>query len=197
MASSTDICNLALSFLGEPPIANIDNPQTKTGELCKLHYPILRDAVLQEVEWSFAVRRYSSSTPVATSPNWGYQYAYDVSGEVLRVTYCSDDANEDFYNPEFKWVFENNLILCDASKIYYRTINLVTDTQKYSALFIQALAARMALEMCVSITESTELMSGLVSLYGVKMKAAATTDSLQGKAKRFRVGKLKASRGGI
>lgn len=196
MANVIDICNLALSYLGQEQITSIIDPQSKTAQLCALQYPMMRDAVLSEVEWTFASRRQMSGTPLAGAPVWGYAYAHALNNDVLRVTFCSDNTDEQMYNPNFKWVVEDRNILSDSSVIYYRYVQAMDDTSKFSPCFVQALAARMAAEMCIKITENVKLHANLVSLYQQKMQYATTIDNMQGKSKRWRNGRLIASRGG-
>jgi len=197
MASNVEICNLALSLLGSDPITSLENPESKIEQLCALQYPLMRDAVLEEVEWSFAVRRYANDSPVVATPEWGYQYKFQIATDILRVTFCSDNSDELLYNPQFQWVVEDDFILCNSTQIYYRTINTIEDTTKFSTLFIQALAARLAMEMCIPLTENLKMYEGLVNMYAAKMQKAKTMDNMQGKSKRFRVGRLNNSRGGI
>ena len=57
MATETSICNAALNLLGSSNITSIDDDNTKA-RLCKSNYDELRQAVLEEGNWSFAMRRY-------------------------------------------------------------------------------------------------------------------------------------------
>lgn len=196
MASEIDICNLALSYLGQEQITSLLTPQTKSAQLCKLQYPLMRDAVLSEVEWTFASKRYTSGVPLVTSPEWGFTFMHQLSNDVIRVAFCSDNTDELQYNPDFIWVVEDRNILCDSETIYYRTINVIEDTTKFPPCFVQALAARLAAEMCLKITENLKLHTQLIGLYQQKMQYATTIDNMQGKAKRWRTGRLNAARGG-
>ena len=197
MTSEVVICNLALSLIGQAPITSIDAPQNKVEQACALQYPLMRDAVLSEVEWSFAVSRYQWSTPSVDAPVWGFTKKSQLPTDVLRVTYCSDSSYELKYNPNFHWVVEGRFILCDASTIYVRTVNRIEETAQYSNLFVQALAARLAMELSILITESKGLHQTLTNLYLAKMQGAATMDGMQGKSKRIRTGLLNGARGGL
>ena len=59
MASDVEICNLALSHLGDTAtVASIDPPEgSAQAEHCARFYPIARDALLEKHDWSWATRR--------------------------------------------------------------------------------------------------------------------------------------------
>lgn len=52
--TKTDICNLALDFIGEPPIADPTVAQ-KVPQLCDRHYDLARVAVLSLSKWHIAL----------------------------------------------------------------------------------------------------------------------------------------------
>ena len=59
MASEVDICNLALSHLGDnATVASIDPPEgSAQAEHCSRFYPIARDTLLEMHNWNFSTRR--------------------------------------------------------------------------------------------------------------------------------------------
>ena len=59
MSSEVDICNLALSHLGdEASLASIDPPEgSAQADHCAKFYPIARDLMLEKHPWKFATRR--------------------------------------------------------------------------------------------------------------------------------------------
>mgnify|MGYP000232899408 CR=1 FL=1 len=196
MSNKITICNLALSLIGQEPITSIDDPQTNIEQICALQYPLMRDAVLSEAEWSFAVVRYHWTTPDPVPPVWGFSYRHLIPNEVLRVTYCSDNTSEQTYNVDFKWVVEGNYILSDSNSIYVRGVSYVNTESDFSSLFVQALSARLAMELSVLITDNQQLHASMTNLYLAKMQGAVTMDSMQGKSRKIRTGLVRGSRGG-
>ena len=76
MATDVDICNMGLSMLGTNLIATF-NDGTTEANLCQLHYPNIRDAVLGARAWTFATTRkeLASGTPPDPIPaGWGYAF---------------------------------------------------------------------------------------------------------------------------
>lgn len=85
MASEVDICNLALSHLGDSAtVSSIDPPEgSPQAGRCARWYPIARDLVLEEDEWSFVTRR----APIAlldAAPPSGWQYAYALPADCVK-----------------------------------------------------------------------------------------------------------------
>ena len=56
MPSEIQICNLAISWLGGQRITSFGD-ETAEAILCYANYELARDAVLERIEWSFAIKR--------------------------------------------------------------------------------------------------------------------------------------------
>lgn len=180
MASSIEICNLALGFLGQNPILNLLDPQNSQEQLCAQYYDPARRAVLEEVEWTFAVKRVIIEGDTL-APEWGYQNRHILPGDLLRIVFCDNQNNERRYT-DFDWRMEDGAVVADASKIFVRYVADIIDTNKFSANFIQCLAARLAVDMCIAITENRSLRADLDKTYQEKLRLAANTDSRQGRS---------------
>ena len=70
MSSVIDICNLALSHLGDTAtVASIDPPEgSAQAEHCSRFYPVARDAMLELFNWKFATRR--ATLALLTADSW-------------------------------------------------------------------------------------------------------------------------------
>ena len=179
--SEVAICNQALSWLGESPITSLDDP-TKAAALCKANYAELRDAVLEESDWTFAKKRRSLPAS-ATAPAYGYGKAYPLPGECLHVLSVNEIRQGD---PRGAWIVEDREILTNDSSCRAIYIKRLTDTGKFSSLFKQALAARLAAELAIPLTASRSLQAQHFQLYEEKRSKAAGRDGQQGKSKRIR-----------
>ncbi|WP_137924652.1 hypothetical protein [Cupriavidus sp. 2SB] len=97
MASQVDICNLALSRLGDAAtVASIDPPEgSPQAGRCKQWYPICRDLVLEAHPWSFATRRVALANLPAVTPSW--QFAYGKPADCLKAwAVLPSDALDDY-----------------------------------------------------------------------------------------------------
>lgn len=181
MISETSICNVALGFLGQTPITSIDDPANDKAELMRNIYPFLRDAVMQEYTWSFSLSRSTNTT--GDMDEWGQYYKHAVPLENLQIVRV-------FKDPETRqvahWELEGNHILADSASIYIQYQTRVTDTGKFSELFVQALAARIAADAAIHLTQDYTLQTRLWALYGDKIKSAVTRDGMQGRNQTLR-----------
>lgn len=84
MASDIDICNLALSHLGnEANIASFDELSVEA-ENCKRYYPIVRGMVQESMDWSWNTRRVALALLDTTPPaEWNLVYA--LPSDCLRM----------------------------------------------------------------------------------------------------------------
>lgn len=88
MAADTDICNLALGFLGD--VANVDSisppDPSYQAEQCAKFYPMARDMMLDGHNWGFATRRIlPASIAVSPAATGMWAYAYIAPTDCLTV----------------------------------------------------------------------------------------------------------------
>jgi hypothetical protein len=148
--SKVQICNLALTLLGADTIISLDDG-TVPANLCKLHYELSRDAVLESAAWPFALKRRQLSQ-LSSAPTWQWGYAYQLPAD----PYCllPIRTNLDDWNPPGKWVWEGRQILTDESSLYLQYIARVTDVSQFTSSFVQALARHIGWSIAYSITNS-------------------------------------------
>jgi len=169
MASEVDICNLALGHLGDKAtVASLDPPEgSAQAEHCARFYPVARDALLEIHEWDFATKRALLSELENTWDMW--QYAYAKPSDCLRVlAVLQTEATSDYsmtssptytaegivteratgYAPqEFACEIDatgNSIILTNQEDAVVRYTAFVTDTTRFSPLFISTLSWHLA-----------------------------------------------------
>jgi hypothetical protein len=194
MANDTQICNLALSYLGQGQITNLLTPTTATEQLCALNFAPVRDAVLESQDWAFAMARATLNTPSIPAPDWGMAHAFNLPNDALRVIWAGNNQNENQYNAGFDWRIENGQLVCGANPVWIRYIRRVEDASKFSPLFVQAFAMRLAVEMCIATTESTTLYNQLTAMYAIKLEEAAANNGMQGRAQTIKQRILSSAR---
>lgn len=170
MASVVQICNLALTRLGEDQIISLTE-DSKAARLCNLHFEPLRDAVLRDHIWNFALSRAELALSTS-SPVFGYAYKFALPTDCVRV------VKQQYEDVEYK--IEGGFLLSDdsASKILY--VKRETDPSKFDALFIDALAARMAAELAYPLTGSVSQSQTMFQIYKQKLSDARTADGQEG-----------------
>lgn len=160
MASEVEICNRALQKLGVKRITSLTE-DSKNARSCNVAYSVVRDAELRSHPWNFAIARAELAAD-ATDPDWGRAKAYTLPSDFLRLL---PDYTEDNLNSK-DWQIEGRKIYSDDSDpIYIRYIYRVTDPNEMDALFREALATKLAFELCEEITQSNTKKSELKDDY--------------------------------
>lgn len=170
MATKTDICNLALSELGNS-LNQITDYATGTGSIaaqCRLHYPRAVEELCRMHTWNCATKRallVVSST--VTSANWSY--VYDLPTGSLRVLSCSISAEADYWS-HYKpvWALEGKQIVSNDSPLYVKYIK-EPDAADMDAMFLQCLYKLLGAKLAVPIegdsglAKKNDLMNELLS----------------------------------
>lgn len=148
MASEIDICNLALARLGDnATVASIDPPEgSPQAEHCARFYPMARDSLLEMHAWGFATWRVMLAKLAVDSRGWAFAYARPNDAlkmlGVLPAT-APNDGETQPYETE-SGANGASIILTNQENASARYIARVTDTTKFSPLFVDALAWLLA-----------------------------------------------------
>lgn len=167
MTSVVDVCNKALDKLGQSPITSL-NDGTKAANLCNRGWELVRDEVLRDHPWNFAVKRKILS-PSTEAPAWGFTYQSPIPNDCLRLIEIRDLSTGEYQ-------IEDNQILSNEAALYIRYISRITDPVRYDALFIDAVATRMALELCEAFTQSNAKKNIFFSEYQESLNRARRVD---------------------
>lgn len=150
MASQTDICNRALQKIGATRISSLNEASVNARALSTM-YDSVRDSELRAHPWNFAIQRATLAAD-SSAPDWGRGAAFELPSDFLRIL---PDYPETADNTR-DWQIEGRKIYTNSSQgpLYLRYVARVTDTSLYDPLFVEALAARLALELCELLTQS-------------------------------------------
>ena len=204
MASEVDIANRALSMLGEIRITSLDD-DNKPARAMKARYELLRDAELTGYKWRFAVKRVSlaASTDV---PAWGYSLIYNrpvddlspikvggafVNAETIGVFFESTGISTDQSPYE---IIEGRIHTNISAPLDYEYIAKITDVGQFDALFVQALAARLASDAAEELTQSNTKAERADRHYKQILSQARRMNSLYRPPHRRQTGRWMASR---
>lgn len=178
---------MALAEIGRGAQITAMDEATQAARACKLRYPYARDAVLRSYPWNFAAKR-AELAANATAPAFEYTYAYDLPADCLNV-------NEVFEGNAEKWVVENGQILTDMSApIYIKYTWRVVSPASFDPLFVEALAARIASNIAVQLSESVSRAQSLWQVYQAKLIEARRRDAQEGQPEQLPQGSWHDSR---
>lgn len=173
MASEVSIVNRALILLGDKEIVSFDD-NNKGARLATRHYADIRDEMLQEHPWNFAMRRDSLAANV-TSPAFEFARAFDIPTDCLRVHSVYDNTEN------LPWKVEGRQILTNlGAPLQIRYIASVEDVMLMTPQFREALSARIALEWVEAITGSRTLEETKGREYLMKVAMARSMDGQEG-----------------
>lgn len=173
----TSICNQALDILKEAPISSLTDPRP-IGKWCARNFDTTRDALLSMANWNFAMKR--ASLPVETAkPAFGWGNAYTLPSDCLRLVALTYEGYDET-NP-VRHVVEGGKILTNAGgplpiRYVYRTVSY----DSYHALFVEALAARLAFKCAHWVTGKTGYQQIAKGIFDQAFGDAWLTDAIEG-----------------
>jgi len=149
MASVVDIVNLSLGKLGDSAtVTSIDPPEgSAQAEQAKRFYPIARDTLLELHPWNFATKRISLAETSDVAPD-AWHFAYAIPSNYIRALsiYPEQSTSEADQQP---FIIETNeagqlILFTNIENATLKYIALITDTTKYTPLFINTLSYLLA-----------------------------------------------------
>ena len=179
MSSDVEICNMALTRLGQSRIASLSQSGLEA-EMCTLYYAQTRDELLSSYEWPFAMERKVLAAEAGTNLT-EYDYKYTLPTDLLRpITQISEDDYSDLTD-DFR--IEGQFLYSDLSPNYLKYIKKVTKASELSVLFVEPFYLRMATKMCLKLTQDQSLLTILFREYSAAMLNAM---GVQGSSDRQR-----------
>ena len=170
MASQIDICKMALVLLGAQRITALSDTSEEAIKLNIIFEPS-RKAEIESFPWNFATKR-ATLALLTETPDHKYSYLFQLPSDCLRVIRLSD--------PDIEYRVEGDKIATDETEIEIEYIANITDTSKFPSLFVAALAARLAWELSISITDKEGIWDRFEKLYKERHAVASFSDSQQG-----------------
>jgi hypothetical protein len=181
MTTETDICNRALDVLKEAPITSIDD-QRPIGRWLKRNFAVERDALLEEAEWNFALKR--ASLPADSSPPaFGWDAAYTLPSDCIRLVPLTEDGQVE--GRPIPHEVEGGKIFTDApAPLKVRYVHRSENYATWPATFQKALSARLARGMAHWLTGKTSFLQIADAMYRDAMNSAWLSDAVQGTSPR-------------
>jgi len=181
MSSEVDICNLALGHIGDPAEITAIAPPDGSAQaaLCKKFYPIARDELLSDFDWGFARRRQLLAKLSADAPSgWSYWFTIPSGFLTARGLVAEDYDTPTEYRIE-SHVDHGTVVLAevDPAELWY-TVS-ITDTTKYSAMFVHALSWLLASYLSLPITREPKIKQITAEQYAKVAGMAKAHDANQ------------------
>lgn len=167
MPSIVDVCNKALDKVGQGAITSLGDG-TKAANLCTRQWPLVRDQLLRDHPWNFAVTRTTLASD-EIAPVWGFTARFPLPSDCLRLLEVRDLSTGEYQ-------VEGRFIHADATVLYIRYISRIEDPNVYDTAFVDAVASRLAIELCEPLTQSTTKKKMLADEYDDSLTRAKRAD---------------------
>lgn len=187
MATEVDICNAALSLLGNAGDVTSINPAEggRFAERCAREYPISRNLVLESYDWSFATRRAALALTKRDCNGWLYEYAKPANA--VKIIAVLPDQDKYYEHPQ-SFILETDAdtdqerILTDQENAYCRYTFYCTNTNRFTEKFSQCVTLMLASRLAGNIIKGTSGMKvaeALLKRYESALLEAKHEDMMQ------------------
>lgn len=174
MASNVEIANRALQKLGAKRIVTLTE-DSRNARAVNAAFETLKEAELREHPWNFSVKRVQLAAE-ATAPAFGKSRYFQLPSDFLRLLPPDPEYN---YN-DLDWQIEGRLIATnDSAPLDVRYVYNVTDPNTMDVLFREALASRIAYELCEEITQSNKKKEAAQADYDSAIAKAKRTNAIE------------------
>ncbi len=170
MATSVQICNLALGLIGIDPITSLADT-TKQGTLCNTFYEFTKNRVLVGHTWNCTITR-ATLTDDGTTPDHEFTYAFALPTGFLRLISIYE------YSQDYK--VEANKIMAYEDEIKIKYIKDVEESTfpDYLSFLI---AAELAIDLSYHLVQSEPVRQGVLSIRNERLRDARSFDAQEGK----------------
>jgi hypothetical protein len=191
LSSPVQVCNLALSHLGQPAITSITAPKSESEQVCALWYDVTRQALLREYVWRFAKHRANISR--SGTPLFDWASAYTLPPDFLRL--LSVKGTIEVHQTDYYDIEDGAILLQgNTATVPLRYIRDVTNVQSWDALFSILMSLTLALNMAYKFTLKKGLLDTLNNRYTLELPKAITVNSQERPPRRIQRSNYLAAR---
>lgn len=190
MATGVSICSNALLMLGAQTINDFnDQVNLDRAKLCANLYPTVRDDMLRQHPWNCCIKRVVLA-PDAAVPAFGYEHAFELPADFLRVLEVGTAGQQ------IDYLVEGRSIQADTTVLELRYVfrNEVENT--WDSALIKMVTLAMAAVLAYPITQSTALQQALEQQLEMEKRRARAVDGQEDPPQTLGDERLLASRFG-
>lgn len=156
MASSVEICNLALSHLGVgKEIANLETENSEEASACRRFYEPTIRKTLQDFPWPFATR-FVDLALVEEDPTDEWDYSYRYPSDCLKIRRIMSGARQDSMASRIAYRIASDatgrIILTDEPEASIEYTVEPPDTSMFDDLFVEAVSYYLAFQIAPRVT---------------------------------------------
>lgn len=177
MASVVDIANQALQLVGAKQIISLADPSEEARSV-NAAWPFVRREVLRAHSWNAATTRaiLAAST---TDPAWGFESAYPLPADCLRVLEVDVDAR-------IPWRVEGReIVIDDTGPLNIRYVMDLTDSEQFDGELTTVMVTRLAVAIVERLKRSNTQRAELSSEYRSLIQQAKSDDGREQSSAEF------------
>ncbi len=176
MSSDIEICNLALSRVAVTKAIASFTERSIESEQCRVLYPHLREVVLQEFPWPFAESIVALASLGSPAPGWAFRYRYPA--DCLKIRNIVQPGFRRALSSDMEIPYQigydagGRVIHTDQPEAVCRFTFKVEDSTFFDALFVEALAWRLAMDLALPLTSKPDLQQFAAQQYQMALTLA-------------------------
>lgn len=183
MPGRIDIVNMALTRLGEKPIAALTE-DTELADIVEANYEGVLDSLLCEHDWSFAKKKVQLAR-LAVAPVNEWAYAYQLPADRIGPPLNIYDSTGTGIRPAGDYeVFGGDQVHTDYETVVAE-YPFRPDESLLPPMFVQALADRLAHKLALSITDDSGIHQIRLDEAERSMRRAKSRDDRMDAPKRM------------
>lgn len=176
MSSDIEICNIALSRVAVTKAIASFTERSIESEQCRVLYPHLRGLVLQEFPWPFAESIVALASLGSPAPGWAFRYRYPA--DCLKIRNIVQPGFRRALSSDMEIPYQigydagGRVIHTDQPEAVCRFTFKVEDSTFFDALFVEALAWRLAMDLALPLTSKPDLQQFAAQQYQMALTLA-------------------------
>lgn len=155
VTTPAQICNVALLRVGQRQLVDSLDDKSLQAQTCKAIYAATRDGLLEKFSWPFATARATLALTSSTRSGWAYTYRQPPNCLKPRYIWPGTRAPQAASRIPFAQELDDNasgfLICTDQAQPELVYTAQIAIEALFPALFVQALAWALAVELCLSL----------------------------------------------
>lgn len=183
MASQVDVCNYAMTILGEQPITSLlDN--TPRARALNAVYVLERQAELGAHFWNFSIKR-TQLASLTTPPLYQFTTSYQLPSDFLKVIdignqFPSIDLSDYVGSDDRQWAIEGSVLNTNyPTPLFLRYCADIPNEGAWDPIFARAFACRLAGTVAEMLTQNTVKCQKAATQYKEALLKAITANAMQ------------------
>lgn len=181
--SNIAIANRALTKLGAARIISFGDNNEQARALQSM-YEIVRDAELRAYTWNFSIKR-AQLAALSEAPAFDWPRQFQLPSDCLRLLWAGDfypgpNLSDLTNGLDLDYEVEGRVIMSRLpAPLKIRYVAQITDPTQFDALFVEAFACKLAIELGETLTNSSTNRQEAWQEYQQAIRKALRADAIE------------------